>query len=131
MKIDPTKDYRPTIEALTATSDIFGREIAVGSRVRSFDHPFLFGDGTVAGLETENSERISYMEGIVEAIGDTSHGRGHTAYRIRVEKHIHADRFGQPVEIDDMIGEHIVPPVNGLRSLLGGRTFGVVVIPSE
>lgn len=135
MKIDPTQDYRPTIDALTATIDIFGQEIAVGCRVRSFDFPFISDDGRVEGLETEDSDRIAYVEGVVEAINDYSHGNGHPAYRILVDKQVLKGAVFVMTTLEPadrewtLVGQHIFPPVNGTRSMLGGRTFGVVALP--
>ena len=93
------------------------------------------------------SDRISYVEGVVEAINDDSHGRGYPAYRILVDRDVIQVRRGMVVLMPSLegspdldppsellinrVGERLCPPVNGTRSLMSGRTFGVVALPDD
>ncbi|MTJ93943.1 MAG: hypothetical protein F8N36_13955 [Desulfovibrio sp.] len=54
---------------LSGAIDIHGKSIAVGTRVRSFDHPlWCQKSGEVLGMETDG-KRVDFIEGLVEAIG--------------------------------------------------------------
>ena len=126
--IDPNADHRAAIAALTPTTDLNGRTIAAGSLVRSFDFPFLFEDGRVAGLDLDG-ERTCYIEGTVIAIGE-DHAEGCPRYRIRVHKQVYfCSEAGALTERSGEDGWEILPPLNGTP--IWGRDygcFGVVVV---
>lgn len=108
---------------ITATTDLNGNPIAVGTRVRSFDFPLMTTEGLALGLELEG-ERASYMEGVVEAIGEDNI-EGCRRYRILVDKIIFG---GAPREIKVVPGQRpvIYPPLNATPTL-GSKCFGVLV----
>lgn len=108
MKTDFGRDAVVLPRDLTPEQDIFGQTIRVGSKVRSHDFPFELGN-ELTGFALEGA-RVSYLEGVVEAIGEDVLD-GCPRYRLNTA------RFGL-----------VYPPVNGIR-IWGGerRTCGVVV----
>lgn len=91
--------------------------IQVGDRVRSYDFP----GGVVFNSEKELAKEravMSYVEGIVEEIGDY---RGCLCYKIQVKR-----AYGEDREASGCVR----PPVNGTFSTgVFGQTFGVVKVP--
>lgn len=108
---------------ITATTDLNGNAIEVGTRVRSFDFPLMTSEGLALGLELEG-ERASYMEGVVEAIGEDDI-EGCRRYRILVDKMISG---GMDREVKAAPGQRplIYPPLNGTPTF-GSKCFGVLV----
>jgi hypothetical protein len=90
--------------------------IQVGDRVRSFD----FFSREVEG------EAACFVEGVVRNITnpviDTMF-RDCAHYEIRVDRRIFAG-----VEVEEMIGGLVYPPVNGIPKTFGGVTDGVDLI---
>jgi hypothetical protein len=109
---------------LTATTDINGATIAIGARVRSFDHPFQMPDGTLTGFGL-NEQRTSYITGVVREIGTMMDGC--PRYGLEIESKTYA-RGDEIVTSDRRKGEVVFPPVNGVRTLFSdSRTCGVVL----
>ena len=109
-------------EDLDRGRDLFGRAIEVGTKVRSHDFAFgLKGRTLPLGMQTEG-DRASYVEGVVEAIGDITI-EGCPRYTIRPFVRVRAGE-AESAEGDECIH----PPVNGTPSLMGGVTCGVEVI---
>ena len=111
------------LATITANSDLNGKAIEVGTRVRSFDFPLMTSEGPL-GLELEGAH-AAYMEGAVEAIGEDDL-EGCRRYRIVVDKIVSR---GAPYPVTDFFGENrpvIYPPLNGTPSF-GGKCFGVMV----
>ena len=108
---------------ITATTDLNGHAIAVGTRVRSYDFPLMTNEGLALGLETEG-ERAAYMEGVIEAIGEDDI-EGCRRYRILVDRIV---RGGAEVPVVVAEGQRplIYPPLNGTPSI-GSKCFGVLV----
>lgn len=103
----------PVIETtLPRTEDRTGREIAVGSRVRSFDFPF-------AGRDLEGAHAC-FVEG--EVVGVERSSFDCPRYALRPTRRVFG---GEETELPD---EMFFPPLNGTQSLLGGTTDGVEVI---
>lgn len=109
---------------ITATTDLNGKAIAVGTRVRSFDFPLMTREGLALGLELEG-ERSCYMEGVVEAIGEDDL-EGCRRYRILVDKIVRSGAES-PVVVPEGERAVIYPPLNGTPTF-GSKCFGVVVI---
>lgn len=130
-----------TIDALTPTTDIYGRTIEIGSLVRSFSNPLLLKDDRILGINNEPTpadSRVSYIDGIVMAIGDAEI-EGCQRYTIFVVRDVSTREWDAPPvietaeSIDGLRQIHparttVFPPLNGTRSTLGSRTFGVVVL---
>lgn len=108
---------------ITATTDLNGNAIEVGTRVRSFDFPLMTSEGLALGLELEG-ERSCYMEGVVQAIGEDDL-EGCRRYRILVDKIV---RSGAPSPVNAVEGQAplIYPPLNGTPTF-GSKCFGVLV----
>lgn len=106
---------------ITATTDLNGNAIEVGTRVRSFDFPLMTSEGLALGLELEG-ERSCYMEGVVQAIGEDDL-EGCRRYRILVDKIV---RSGAPVAVAEGQEALIYPPLNGTPTF-GSKCFGVLV----
>lgn len=130
-----------TIDALTPTTDLYGRTIAIGSLVRSFGTPILTKDDRLIGLNSVPNEadgnRLNFVDGIVVAIGEVF--LDCPRYTIRVIREVCTREYGKPpvIEMAEPVGDAqqldpdratINPPVNGTRSWGGTRTFGVVVL---
>jgi hypothetical protein len=110
----PPEDYKPTPITLPESTDPTGKPITVGTRVRSFD----FARGR-RGRSVEGPEAC-YIEGTI--VGAVEHF-GCPSYSIRIERRV----FSGWERTDDL-GVITHPPVNGARTMLGGRTTGVDVI---
>ena len=109
---------------LRADIDIYGRPIRVGSRVRSFDFAIVTDDGAKAhGFDLEG-ERAAYVDGVVEAIGDT-YIDGCPRYTIRVEKRVFG---GEPFPEEAALRDHVYPPLNGTPTSTGRMCASVVAI---
>jgi hypothetical protein len=110
-------EQEPVIEAdLPSTTDSSEAEIVVGARVLSFDFPMV--EQTMV-----EGEHACWYEGVVEGI---CRNLFHDCprYAIRVERQVFAGK-----EVEDLIGEHIFPPLNGLeQTLSSGLTCGVELI---
>lgn len=111
------------LATITANTDLNGKTIEVGTRVRSFDFPLMTREGLALGLELEG-ERAAYMEGVVEAIGEDDIEGCHR-YRILVDKII-VSGMEQPVVVGEGQRPLIYPPLNGTPTY-GSKCFGVVV----
>lgn len=109
---------------ITATTDLLGKTIEVGTRVRSFDFPLMTREGLALGLELEG-ERAAYMEGIVEAIGEDDL-EGCRRYRILVDKMV-SGGMDRPVNPAPGQRALIYPPLNGTPTF-GSKCFGVLVV---
>jgi hypothetical protein len=117
------------VEALAKPNqDIFGNRIVVGSKVRSFDHSMISNEGIILGMETEMTEknRVQYIEGVVEAIGE-EWVEGCKRYTIRVTKEV-CYAYGKDYGSRFSEGNMIHPPLNGTPSMFGSVCFGVVAI---
>lgn len=107
------------LDTLTAENDVLGRAIEVGTRVRAFDFAEVLGE-TIYGLST-TGDRVAYMEGIVEAIGEDVI-EGCPRYRIRIEQVVRGANASAPRDYE----KTIFPPLNGTPTVFGRATFGVV-----
>ncbi len=112
------------LATITATTDLLGKTIDVGTRVRSFDFPLMTREGIALGLELEG-ERAAYMEGVVEAIGEDDL-EGCRRYRILVDKIVRSGAEA-PVVVAEGQRALIYPPLNGTPTF-GSKCFGVLVI---
>lgn len=83
--------------------------ITVGDRVKSYDYP------EVLTFDPKCAE-LNFVEGVVEAI---VHRAGCDRYQIRVDRQVANGR-------DRADLKQVFPPVNGIPTLMGGVTFGVV-----
>lgn len=80
--------------------------LKVGDKVRSFD----FDSRDLKG------PKACYIEGIVEAIGEChDFYHGYNSYKIKVSRQV----FGGN-EYNDLVGQYVFPPRNGVRKLFGG-----------
>lgn len=111
------------LENITATTDLNGQPIAVGTRVRSYDFPLMTREGLALGMETEG-ERACYMEGVIEAIGEDDL-EGCRRYRILVDRIVRSG-VEAPVNVVDGQRPLIYPPLNGTPTF-GSKCFGVLV----
>lgn len=110
---------------LTAYCDIHGNEIHIGTKVRSHDFAFgLKGTKDPLGMDTEG-ERASFVEGTVEAIGNETI-EGCARYTIKPKIRCVRGEFERLPDSEGLI----YPPLNGTRSMLGGVTCNVEVIPT-
>ena len=108
---------------ITATTDLNGNAIEVGTRVRSFDFPLMTREGLALGVELEG-ERACYMEGVVEAIGEDDL-EGCRRYRILVDKIVRSGVVS-PLNVPEGERALIYPPLNGTPTF-GSKCFGVLV----
>lgn len=111
------------LAAITANTDLNGKAIEVGTRVRSFDFPIMTREGLPLGLELQG-ERACYMEGVIEAIGEDDL-EGCRRYRILVDKIVRSG-LEQPVVVGEGQRPLIYPPLNGTPTFCS-KTFGVMV----
>lgn len=89
------------------------KEVRVGDTVRSYDFPNCYTD---------------YVEGAVEAIGPHPN-QPCQAYHIRVTREVARD-----LEVPDsqLVGQLVYAPLNGTKTLFGGKTNGVRrVVPKK
>ena len=136
--LDPARDYRPEVAAVTGTRDLFGREIRVGSLVRSFASPVVFhADGRIDGFGQEDEvnpdgthRRVHFIDGVVTAIGETDR-EGCPRYTLAVVRRVSTPTFDATactIKVP-VTGSVTAAPLNGLEIM--GRehnTFGVVVL---
>lgn len=111
--IQPTID----IDTLHAGLDALGREIKVGTLVRSFDHAITMQDGRIGRCEVKG-DYASFIEGIVEAVGVEIEGCPRYAILCTYAQSGDEERSSR-------VGEVYYPPVNGTPTSLGRTCAGV------
>lgn len=91
--------------------------IEVGDKVRSYDHERI---------------RDSYVEGVVEAVGDVDAFDDCARYTIKVERYMMAGKDVTQKFLDHNDNDpYVYPPVNGTLKLFGGICHGVEKIEDE
>jgi hypothetical protein len=127
VKFEEIAMTNPTFDpaTLTSTTDIYGKTLTVGQRVRSFDFPLITPGNVVLGMETD-SERAAYVEGVLEAIGN-DRLEGCQRYRILVDRVVIGGE-DQPDRVLPGQFRKIFPPLNGTPAMFGEVTCGVVAI---
>lgn len=108
--------------------DIYGNELTVGCKVRSFDFAEEI-DGTLYGIEVEGA-RVSYLEGTLLSYGHDGERiiEGCARYSIQVDARYHMR--GDELIREAAPTEHYMafPPLNGTPKSTGSAAFGVIRI---
>lgn len=116
------------LQLLTPETDLEGRQLTVGCRVRIYDGAWYLPetDETI-GTAIASAEKISYTEGRLEAIGATVEGSDGPRYVIKIETEHYIDRRPGAKQVHRTVMSNwtCTPPVNGSPTVLGWPTFAV------